>query len=103
MYFVEIYLHMFKESAIIQMVTQHLLREVVMEQPNIERRRVLKAAAYTVPVVMTLQAAPTFAKNGSVKLKCNNGHGNGGEGCDATDNPNANQERENDTQSAIKA
>ena len=42
------------------------------------RREFLKKAAYTAPVILTITAAPAFAKNGSycnVKFKGNNGIG----------------------------
>lgn len=47
------------------------------------RRRFLKAAAYTAPVILTLQATASHARNGSKPqmAKCNNGVGNGPEGC----------------------
>lgn len=36
-----------------------------MSDYNNSRRKFIKAAAYTAPVILTLQAAPTFAKSGS--------------------------------------
>ena len=44
------------------------------------RRDFLKKAAYTAPAVMTLSAMPSFAGAGS-RRPCNNGNGNGAEGC----------------------
>ena len=43
----------------------------------------LKAAAYTAPVILTLQATASHARSGSKPhvAKCNNGVGNGPEGC----------------------
>ena len=53
-----------------------------MSKHNNSRRGFLKKTAYVVPVVLTMQAVPAFAKPGSyVKAKCNNGFGNGPEGC----------------------
>jgi len=40
-----------------------------MSDQNDSRRKFLKAAAYTVPVVLTLKAAPSFAKSGSMPGK----------------------------------
>lgn len=36
-----------------------------MSKYNSSRRKFIKAAAYTAPVIMTLNAAPSFAKGGS--------------------------------------
>lgn len=36
-----------------------------MSKHNSSRRKLIKAAVYTAPVVMTLKAAPSFAKGGS--------------------------------------
>ena len=36
-----------------------------MSTHNNSRRKLLKAAAYTAPVVLTLRAAPTYATSGS--------------------------------------
>jgi len=54
------------------------------------RRRFLKAAAYTAPVILTLQATASHARNGSKPqvAKCNNGVGNGPEGCNPGNSPN---------------
>ena len=54
-----------------------------MANEQASRREVLKKAAYVTPVILTLQAIPSFASNGSVlteekdKEKGNNGLGNG--------------------------
>ena len=53
-----------------------------MANEQTSRREVLKKAAYVTPVILTLQATPSFASNGSVleekdKEKGNNGLGNG--------------------------
>jgi len=54
-----------------------------MANEQASRREVLKKAAYVAPVILTLQATPSFASNGSVlteekdKEKGNNGLGNG--------------------------
>ena len=41
-----------------------------MDKHNESRRKLIKAVAYTAPVVLTLRAAPTFATSGSgVKKK----------------------------------
>ena len=54
-----------------------------MANEQASRREVLKRAAYVTPVILTLQATPSFASNGSVlteerdKEKGNNGLGNG--------------------------
>ena len=37
-----------------------------MSEHNESRRKFIKAAAYTAPVILTLKAAPTFAKSGSL-------------------------------------
>lgn len=52
-------------------------------KPDQSRRDFVKKAAYTAPAVLTLAAVPSFAGNGSgrVKRKCNNGFGNGPDGC----------------------
>lgn len=42
------------------------------EQDN-SRRKFIKAAAYTAPVVMTLKAAPSFASSGSCRPQWNGG------------------------------
>jgi hypothetical protein len=50
------------------------------ELPNQSRRDFVRTVAYVSPVVMTLQATPALASNGSVKeekVKGNNGVGNG--------------------------
>jgi hypothetical protein len=54
-----------------------------MKSTNVQasRRRFLKTVAYTAPVIVTLQATAAHARTGSYKPKCNNGVGNGGEGC----------------------
>jgi hypothetical protein len=36
-----------------------------MSNHNSSRRKFIKTAAYTAPVIMTLKAAPSFAKGGS--------------------------------------
>jgi hypothetical protein len=41
------------------------------------RREFLKKATYAAPVVLTLNALPAFAINGSPRVKGNNGVGNG--------------------------
>ena len=47
-----------------------------MKDHNSSRRKILKAAAYTTPVILTMNAAPTFAKSGSMRpLHGNNGIG----------------------------
>jgi len=47
-----------------------------MSNHNNSRRKFIKAAAYTAPVVLTLKAAPTFARSGSLwPAKGNNGIG----------------------------
>jgi hypothetical protein len=43
------------------------------------RRDFVRNTAYVAPVIMTLAAKPSFAGTGSAK--CNNGFGNGSEGC----------------------
>ena len=53
-----------------------------MANEQASRREVLKKAAYVTPVILNLQAIPSFASNGSVleekdKEKGNNGLGNG--------------------------
>ena len=54
-----------------------------MANEQASRREVLKKAAYVTPAILTLQAIPSFASNGSVlteekdKEKGNNGLGNG--------------------------
>lgn len=48
-----------------------------MSEHNDSRRKFIKAAAYTAPVIMTLKAAPSFARGGSGK-PCR--HGNNGIG-----------------------
>lgn len=53
-----------------------------MSKHNNSRRDFLKKTAYVAPVVLTLQATPALAGQGSaLKLKCNNGFGDGGDGC----------------------
>jgi len=37
-----------------------------MSEHNESRRKFIKATAYTAPVILTLKAAPTFAKSGSL-------------------------------------
>ena len=53
-----------------------------MTDGQASKRELLKKAAYVTPVILTLQATPSFASNGSVleekdKEKGNNGLGNG--------------------------
>jgi hypothetical protein len=52
-----------------------------MPNEQASRRDVLKKAAYVTPVILTLQAIPSFASSGSgqaeFKEKGNNGVGNG--------------------------
>ena len=45
-------------------------------KPDTQRRRFLRRSAYIAPAILTLAAAPEFAKAGSVKPG-NNGNGNG--------------------------
>ena len=66
-----------------------------MSNYNKSRRDFVKKSAYAVPVILTLKAAPSFARNGS---KCDNG---GGNGSDCTppglvDNENANHVDQDD-------
>lgn len=41
----------------------------MMTPPNETRRQFVRKAAYVAPVVLTLKAAPAFAKSGSGKPK----------------------------------
>lgn len=50
-----------------------------MSEHNNSRRDFIKKAAYVAPVVLTLNALPTIASAGSVRLRCDNGGGNGGD------------------------
>ncbi len=53
-----------------------------MSTHNSSRRSFIKKAAYIAPVVLTLNATPTLAHRiGSAFQHCNQGVGNGGEGC----------------------
>lgn len=62
-----------------------------MSEHNDSRRKFIKVAAYTAPVILTLNAAPTFAKGGSIiRQKCNQGLGNYDEGCDPGNSNNHN-------------
>jgi len=44
-----------------------------MSNHDNSRRKFIKAAVYTAPVVMTLKAAPSFANSGSNLSKCEEG------------------------------
>jgi hypothetical protein len=46
-------------------------------ESNESRRSFIKKAAYIAPVVLTMKALPSFASQGSVRRKGNNGVGNG--------------------------
>lgn len=41
------------------------------------RRRFIKTATYAAPAILTLKALPAFARNGSTRIRGNNGVGNG--------------------------
>lgn len=45
-----------------------------MSEHNESRRKFIKATAYAAPVVLTLKAAPTFAKSGSMPVKRHGKH-----------------------------
>jgi len=53
-----------------------------MNEEHMEgRRRVLKAFAYIPPAILTLKVSPALAINGSPRQRCDQGVGNGPEGC----------------------
>lgn len=53
------------------------------------RRKFLKTIAYTAPAIMTFPAVTAHARTGSnYRSPCNNGVGNGGEGCNPGRSPN---------------
>ena len=55
-----------------------------MNKDNQTRRDFVKKVAYTAPAVLTLSALPSIAGAGSHRedrARCNNGNGNGAEGC----------------------
>lgn len=45
-----------------------------MSDHNESRRKFIKATAYTAPVILTLKAAPTFAKSGSLPVNKHSRH-----------------------------
>ena len=47
-----------------------------MMDTNVNRRELLKKAAYVAPLILTLPAVATFASNGSGKGPKGNGNGN---------------------------
>jgi len=59
-----------------------------MREVDTSKRTFIKTAAYVAPVVLTLSAMPSIASAGS----CNQGGGNGPEGCDPAQSENANQD-----------
>jgi hypothetical protein len=60
------------------------------------RRKFLKIAGkfalYTPPALMVMTQASTVSFANSVKVHCDNGGGNGGEGCDASQQENSNKD-----------